>query len=95
MTPRVEFEGHWGYKPGNGFTPHMILILTGKIGKMGEQGSQLFTPVDDYTDFNVYYRNIAFNNVKYSGKPLKAEIEENPGVLEISNISVTNSDFSF
>ncbi len=95
MTPRCEDATHKGYKPGNGFTPHMILILTGKIGKMGEQGSQLFTPVDDYTDFNVYYRNIAFNNVKYSGKPLKAEIEENPGVLEISNISVTNSDFSF
>ena len=93
LTPRVEWEGHWGYKPGQGFAPHMIHILTGKIGKMGEQGSQLFTPVDDYSDFIITYRNIAFNNVKYSGIPVKVQIDPNPGILEISNISVTNSDF--
>lgn len=91
MNPAIESAETPVYVFKEGFIPWAVKITAQKIGK--STGNQGFEAVDDYSEFNVSYNNIIFRNVKYSGKELNVLIEEQEGLLKISNILAENCDF--
>ena len=94
LTPEVETaENPIKYEFDNSFRPKMICICLGTLGKLEKLGSQEFVDCD-ISSFKNYYSNIIFDNIKYNGIPLIAEVEEQNNNLKTENIIVKNSDFT-
>ncbi len=91
-VPQLESPEHPAYIPQGGFVPWLVNIHAMKLGRsIGNQG---FAPVEDLSVFHLVYRGIRFENVRYTGRPLKVEVESIPGVLEISGVCAENCDFT-
>lgn len=76
-----------------GYVPSVLVMRTLKLGKMDGQGTQLFIPADDLSQYHFSYRNIILNRVKYSGKELNVIVQPQKGVLDIENVTVKDCDF--
>lgn len=91
-VPQIQSAEHPVYLPQTGFVPHLVNIHAMKLGRF--TGNQGFAPAEDLSVFHIAYRSITFENVHYSGIPLKVEVQPIPGVLEISGIHVKNCGFA-
>ena len=95
MNPTVESSYRQGYTEKSGFLPRLISVSIEKLGKMIDLGSQKIEENIDYTEFNIEYKNLSFENVKCVGgnRQLDAVFEELSGVHKIENVSARNCDF--
>lgn len=91
-VPQCESPEHPEYIPQTGFVPWLVNIHAMKLGKY--TGNQGYAAAEDLSGFHLRYRNIGFKNVRYTGRPLKVEVQPIPEVLCIENIRVENSDFT-
>jgi hypothetical protein len=91
-TPQTESAEHPVYVPEFGFVPWLLNIHAMKLGRF--TGNQGFAPAEDLSVFRLRYRNFSFENVRYTGLPLKVGVQPIPEVLRIENIRVKNCDFT-
>lgn len=89
--PGIESMHNARYEFKYGYIPFVLRIYSEKIGK--NLGNQQFEPVQNVEDFNLFFRNISFRNVHYSGVPLRREIKEEKNLLYIKNVSAVECDF--
>ena len=91
-VPQIQSEAQPAYLPQTGFVPWLLNIHAMKLGRF--TGNQGFAAAEDLSVFHLRYRNFSFENVRYTGLPLKVEVAPIPGVLEIENVSVKDCDFT-
>jgi hypothetical protein len=71
--------------------PQILNISAPKIGRY--IGNQHFEAATDYEQYNLTFRNISMENIKYNGLPLKVKIEPRENLLDIYNVTCKNCDF--
>lgn len=89
----IESKECKGYREKEDFRPHMLTIYAQIIGKPVGVGTQICDTTEDGSTYNLLYRNIHFNKVRYSGKPLPSFVVPKEGLLMIENITFTDCDF--
>jgi hypothetical protein len=91
-VPQIQSAEQPHYLPQWGFVPWLLNIHAMKLGRF--TGNQGFAAAEDLSVFHLKYRNISFENVRYTGLPLKVGVQPIPEVLRIENIRVENCDFT-
>jgi hypothetical protein len=93
--PQIDNSGEGEFKKSNGFTPAIVSVSVDRLGKMIDLGSQRCEPIDDYSDFNVYFGNVLYKNVKYAWqkRDMPIIIEKHSEIHTLENIRAENCDF--
>ena len=88
-------SGNDTFKREMGFVPSIVHVNVESLGKMVDLGSQRCEAVDDYSDFNVYFGNIFYKNIKYVGekREMPIVINKHSEIHTIENIRAENCDF--
>lgn len=88
-------SGNDTFKREMGFVPSIVHVSVESLGKMVDLGSQRCEAVDDYSDFNVYFGNIFYKNIKYVGekREMPIVINKHSEIHTIENIRAENCDF--
>ena len=78
-----------------GFEPKAVSVSVEKLGKMLDLGSQRCEEIDDYSWFDVQFKNIAYKNVKFFGaeRVLPVSVKKYSEIHKISNITASDCDF--
>lgn len=80
-----------------GFEPMAVNIRIERIGKMIDLGSQRCEPVTDYSEFNAYFGDVLFKNIRYVGtrRSLPIVIEKHSKINHtVENIQTIDCDFT-
>lgn len=83
------------FKKEMGFVPSIVQVSVERLGKMVDLGSQRCEAIDDDSDFNVYFGNIFYKNVKYVGekRDMPITIKKYSEIHTIENVRAENCDF--
>ena len=94
--PYLVIEGEGALKGVEwGFEPKVVSVSVEKLGKMLDLGSQRCEEIDDYSWFDVEFKNIAYKNVKFFGaeRNLPATVKKYSDIHKIENITASDCDF--
>ena len=85
-----EFVEKWG------FVPKVVSVSIEKLGKMAGLGTQLCEAIDDYSWFDVRFKNILYKNVRYIGckRELGVVVKKHSDIHKIENVVAEDCDFS-
>lgn len=88
-------SGRDEFKGKKGFVPFIVKVSVEKLGKMVGLGSQTCESVDDFSDFNLYFGNILYKNVRYVGekRDMPIIIKKHSEIHTLENIRAENCDF--
>lgn len=88
-------SGNDQFKKKMGEKPIIVSVSVEKLGKMTGLGTQMCEAVDDYSDFNVYFGNILYKNVKFIGKKrdMPVIVKKHSEIHTIENVRAENCDF--
>ena len=91
----ADFELEDEFKEKKGFVPFIVKVSVEKLGKMVGLGSQTCESVDDFSDFNLYFGNILYKNVRYVGekRDMPIIIKKHSEIHTLENIRAENCDF--
>ena len=89
----VENDTCKGYIEDKNYRPKMLTIYAQIIGKPVGVGTQICDTTDDGSQYKLEYRDIHFNKVKYTGKPLDVVVKSQEGLLTIENVTFKDCDF--
>lgn len=91
----IESGAKKNYTSREGFLPRLVSVSVEKIGRMVDLGSQQIEKTDDYSQFDIKYRKINFNNVACigEGEKLPVVFESITGIHKIENVRTSNCDF--
>ena len=92
---QLDNSGNDEFKKEKGFVPFAVKVSVERLGRMVDLGSQRCESVDDYSDFNVYFSNVLYKNVRYVGekRDMPVIIEKHSEIHTIENIRAENCDF--
>lgn len=92
---RNDWSGNDEFKREMGFEPFIVSVSVEKLGKMAGLGTQKCEDTDDYSDFNVYFGNVTYKNIRYTGKKrdLPVRIKKHSEIHTIEHITAENCDF--
>ena len=78
-----------------GENPIIVSVRVEKLGKMVGLGTQKCEFTEDYSDFNVYFGNVLYKNVKYIGnkREMPIIIKKHSPMHTLENIKAENCDF--
>lgn len=88
-------SGNDEFKKKLGENPIIVSVSVEKIGKMTGLGTQMCENTDDYSDFNIYFGNILYKNVKFIGekRDMPIVVKKHSEIHTIENIKSENCDF--
>lgn len=78
-----------------GFIPYAVKVSIEKLGKMVDLGSQSCEEMDDYSGFDVSFKNITYRNVQYFGKgcDLPVMVKKHSEIHTIENLKAIDCAF--
>lgn len=88
-------SGNDEFKKKLGENPVIVSVSVEKIGKMTGLGTQMCENTDDYSDFNIYFGNILYKNVKFVGekRDMPIRVKKHSEIHTIENVRSENCDF--
>ena len=92
---QLDESGKDEFKKEMGYVPTIVKVSVERLGKMVDLGSQRCEAIDDDSDFNVYFGNIFYKNVKYVGekRDMPIIIKKYSEIHTIENVRAENCDF--
>ncbi len=93
---QIQNNDNQTYVPRFGFKPYVLSVAVERLGRMVDLGSQICEKTDDYSDFNIYFGNIHYKNVRYFGsiQKLPINIKEFSEIHKIENVTAEDCDFN-
>ena len=84
------------YEEKMGFVPKVVSVSIEMLGKMDGLGAQKCIATDDFSGFDVKFKNILYKNVKYIGKKreLGIVVKKHSDMHEIKNLRTEDCDFA-
>lgn len=92
---QTDKSGKDEFKKEKGLIPDIVKVSVERLGKMIDLGSQMCEDIGDYSDFNVYFGNVLYKNVRYVGekRDMRIIIKKHSEIHTIENIRSENCDF--
>lgn len=87
--------GHDLFEGRKGLNPRIVSVTVERLGKMIDLGSQKCEEIEDFSDFNVYFGNILYKNVRYTGekRDMPIVVKKYSEIHTIENVRAENCDF--